>query len=67
MASRTISAGWIMVAFLCFRVADVWKPWPIRDVDHSLAGGLGIMLDDLLAAVYAAMGTFLMQYLFAVI
>ena len=28
--------------------------WPIRDVDHSMSGGLGIMLDDLLAAVYAA-------------
>jgi phosphatidylglycerophosphatase A len=30
------------------------KPWPIRDVDHSLRGGLGIMLDDLIAALYAA-------------
>ena len=58
---------WIIVAFFFFRVADVWKPWPIRDVDHSLAGGLGIMLDDLLAAVYAALATFLMQYLFTVI
>lgn len=58
---------WILVAFLCFRVADVWKPWPIRDVDHSLAGGLGIMLDDVLAAVYAAFVTFLMQNIFTVI
>ncbi len=58
---------WIIVAFFFFRVADVWKPWPIRDVDHSLAGGLGIMLDDLLAAVYAALAIFLMQYLFTVI
>ena len=52
---------WILVAFCWFRIMDVWKPWPIRDVDHSLTGGLGIMLDDVLAAVYAALATFLMQ------
>ena len=58
---------WIAVAFLLFRVADIWKPWPIRDVDHRLAGGLGIMLDDVLAAFYAALVTLFMQRLFAVI
>ena len=42
--------AWILVAFLCFRIADIWKPWPIRDVDHRLSGGLGIMLDDVVAA-----------------
>ncbi|MEX2494807.1 MAG: phosphatidylglycerophosphatase A [Woeseia sp.] len=41
-------------AFLLFRLFDIWKPWPIRDLDHRLGGGLGIMLDDLLAALYAA-------------
>ncbi len=45
--------GWWLAAFLAFRLFDVWKPWPIRDVDHSVSGGLGIMLDDVLAAVYA--------------
>jgi len=58
---------WIAVAFLLFRIADIWKPWPIRDVDHRLAGGLGIMLDDVLAAFYAALVTSFMQRLFAVI
>ena len=42
------------LVFVSFRVFDIWKPWPIRDVDHSLRGGLGIMLDDLIAALYAA-------------
>jgi phosphatidylglycerophosphatase A len=37
-----------------FRVFDIWKPWPIRDLDHRLHGGLGIMLDDVIAALYAA-------------
>lgn len=40
--------------FLAFRLFDIWKPWPISDLDHRLKGGLGIMLDDLVAALYAA-------------
>ena len=45
---------WLALVFVFFRIFDIWKPWPIRDVDHSLRGGLGIMLDDLIAALYAA-------------
>ena len=44
----------LALVFVFFRIFDIWKPWPIRDVDHSLHGGLGIMLDDLIAALYAA-------------
>jgi phosphatidylglycerophosphatase A len=43
------------LAFLLFRVMDIVKPWPIRDLDHRIHGGLGIMLDDLVAALYAAL------------
>ncbi|HZD53904.1 MAG TPA: phosphatidylglycerophosphatase A [Woeseiaceae bacterium] len=42
------------LAFGLFRLFDIWKPWPIRDLDHRLSGSPGIMLDDLAAAVYAA-------------
>ena len=52
VAPFTLSA-WIL-AFLLFRAFDIVKPWPIRDLDHRLGGGLGIMLDDLVAALYAA-------------
>ena len=52
---------WILAAFFAFRLFDIWKPWPIRDVDHSLAGGLGIMLDDVLAAIYSALAIFVLQ------
>ena len=52
VAPFTLSA-WIL-AFLLFRAFDIVKPWPIRDLDHRLGGGLGIMLDDLAAALYAA-------------
>ena len=51
-APLTITA-WIL-AFGLFRAFDIVKPWPIRDLDHSIGGGLGIMLDDLVAALYAA-------------
>ena len=44
----------LFLVFVFFRFFDILKPWPIRDVDHSLRGGLGIMLDDLIAALYAA-------------
>jgi phosphatidylglycerophosphatase A len=44
----------LALVFVFFRLFDIWKPWPIRDVDHSLKGGLGIMLDDLIAALFAA-------------
>ena len=43
------------LAFVLFRIMDIVKPWPIRDLDHSIHGGLGIMLDDLAAALYAAL------------
>lgn len=44
---------WIVVGFLLFRVFDVWKPQPIRYIDEHLKGGLGIMMDDVLAAIPA--------------
>jgi phosphatidylglycerophosphatase A len=45
---------WTALAFFIFRVMDVWKPWLIREADHRIGGGLGIMLDDVLAAAFAA-------------
>ena len=42
---------WLLPAFLLFRLFDIWKPWPVRVADEKLAGGLGIMLDDIAAAV----------------
>jgi len=47
--------GWWATAFVLFRFFDIAKPWPIRDLDHRLRGGAGIMLDDLAAGLYAAM------------
>lgn len=44
--------GWLS-AFVLFRLFDVWKPWPIRWLDARIHGGMGIMLDDLVAAAFA--------------
>lgn len=43
----------LVLAFAWFRVFDVLKPWPIRYLDKHVHGGLGIMVDDLLAGVFA--------------
>lgn len=45
---------WLLCGFVLFRIFDILKPWPIREADHSLAGGLGIMLDDIIAGLFAA-------------
>lgn len=42
-----------LAAFVAFRVFDIWKPWPIKTIDETVSGGFGIMLDDVLAAVFA--------------
>jgi phosphatidylglycerophosphatase A len=44
---------WWLTAFLLFRLFDIWKPYPIRQLDANLKNGFGVMFDDLLAAIYA--------------
>ena len=44
---------WMLLGFILFRIFDIWKPQPIGYVDQKVHGGLGIMLDDVLAAVPA--------------
>jgi len=43
---------WVVAGFLLFRLFDILKPWPIGWLDRRVKGGLGIMLDDLLAGLY---------------
>ena len=50
------------LAFVLFRVFDIAKPWPIREIDHGMGGGAGIMLDDVLAGLFAALGLLLVGY-----
>ena len=46
------STGYLLAGFILFRFFDVLKPPPIRKVEKIIPGGAGIMLDDILAAVY---------------
>ncbi len=55
--------GWV-AAFALFRCFDILKPWPINWLDARIPGGLGVMLDDVLAALYAIAGLLLLERLF---
>jgi len=44
---------WVIAGFVLFRLFDIFKPWPIRQIDKAVTGGTGIMLDDVVAAVFA--------------
>lgn len=46
---------WAVLGFVLFRILDIFKPWPIKWADKQLKGGLGIMLDDVLAGIMAAL------------
>lgn len=58
-----IPVSWtsVLVGFLLFRVFDILKPWPISFIDKKISGGLGIMLDDILAGTFALV---IMQLIF---
>lgn len=55
LAMMAVPVGWfwIIAGFSLFRLFDIWKPWPIRWVDRHVKGGVGIVVDDLIAAVFA--------------
>ena len=46
--------GWIILGFVLFRLFDIWKPWPIRYLDEHVHGGFGMILDDVVAGLFAA-------------
>jgi len=53
---------WILIGFALFRLFDIWKPWPISVLDKQVHGGLGIMVDDILAGVFALVCLQLLVY-----
>ena len=44
---------WIVLGFLLFRLFDIWKPWPINFIDEKMHGGFGMVLDDIVAGIFA--------------
>jgi phosphatidylglycerophosphatase A len=61
---KTFAASWkyLLLGFILFRVFDIWKPFPARQAE-SLPGGLGIMADDWIAGIYAALGLWIARAL----
>ncbi|NCT56129.1 MAG: phosphatidylglycerophosphatase A [Legionella sp.] len=57
---------WVVAGFILFRIFDIWKPYPIRWVDKHVSGGLGIMIDDVLAAIPACFILEIISHLFPV-
>jgi len=59
-----LSSNWkyLLLGFILFRVFDIWKPFPARQAE-SLHGGLGIMADDWVAGIYAALGLWIARAL----
>ncbi len=53
MISAPAGWGWLAAGFVLFRLFDIWKPWPIALLDRRVSGGIGIMLDDVIAGLYA--------------
>ncbi len=49
---------WLLTGFVLFRFFDMVKPWPIGWLDKRIHGGLGIMVDDIVAGLMAAVGLF---------
>ena len=57
----SLSFGWgllrVVTPFALFRLFDIWKPWPCDQL-QVLPGGTGVVIDDVAAGIYAAVGTF---------
>jgi len=54
MIAAPVSLLSLVIGFALFRFFDILKPWPIKLLDRHVKGGFGIMIDDVLAGVFAA-------------
>ncbi|MFE8072836.1 phosphatidylglycerophosphatase A [Marinobacteraceae bacterium S3BR75-40.1] len=65
LAIRPDTWYWLVLAVVLFRFFDILKPWPIGWLDRRVGGGFGIMLDDILAGLYALVSLYLAIYFIA--
>lgn len=57
-----LSILWVVIAFIAFRIFDMLKPWPIRWFDQKVPGGFGIMIDDVIAAIFSSLVVYLLSF-----
>lgn len=55
---------WIVFGFILFRLFDIWKPWPIHIIDKKMQGGIGMILDDVLAGIYSLIVLRILSWMF---
>ena len=55
--------GLVLAAFAFFRLFDIWKPWPVRASENWLPAGFGVMIDDVLAGVWALLCVAFLRWL----
>ena len=60
--------GWqsVVLGFALFRLFDILKPWPVASIDRKVPGGLGVMLDDVMAGLYALACLQILRHAFAI-
>ena len=54
---------WLLLGFIFFRIFDILKPWPIKQLDAQVHGGLGIMIDDIIAGLFAGVVLYILRLL----
>ncbi|OCF98093.1 phosphatidylglycerophosphatase A [Gilliamella sp. wkB195] len=54
---------WVTIAFVAFRLFDMAKPWPIRWFDKRVPGGFGIMVDDVIAAIFSSLSVYVLTFI----
>jgi phosphatidylglycerophosphatase A len=66
MAATPPSWQGLVSGFALFRLFDILKPWPVGRIDRSVKGGLGVMLDDVMAGLYALACLQILRHTFAI-
>lgn len=61
MFAMPLDFWWMVAGFVLFRFFDILKPWPIGWLDRHLRGGMGIMVDDVAAGIFALLGLHLIS------
>jgi len=52
---------WSILSLIFFRIFDIFKPYPINLIDKKIKNGLGVILDDIIAGIYAALVLFVIS------
>lgn len=58
-----VDVRYYVIGFVLFRIADIFKPWPANWADNKVDGGIGVMLDDVFAALYSGGALYLIYKL----